>query len=139
MYLVLTEGAGHPMVHLDEERRFADQCCRVIGVGAQREVAVTFGWRDGGEYQRAARRSSHQRRHLAEAVRDEIAGGLVESLAVSLREEPGDVAEAREVAVHVPPLPIREHLVDTDPREPSAWASRASSTVAGSELPMPVI
>jgi hypothetical protein len=24
MYLVLTEGAGHPVVHLDEERRFAD-------------------------------------------------------------------------------------------------------------------
>jgi hypothetical protein len=39
MHVILAVGAGHPVVHLDEERRFTDQCRHVIGVGAQREVA----------------------------------------------------------------------------------------------------
>src|SRR5215212_7227330 len=64
------------------------------------------------------RRAPHQRRHLAEVVRHQLTRPFVEGLAVGRGEKPRDVAEAREVTMHVAPLPKREHLVDTDAGEP---------------------
>src|SRR3712207_3259269 len=46
VYLVLAVGAGHLMVRLDEEGHNADHGRRVVGVGSQREIAVTIRRRD---------------------------------------------------------------------------------------------
>src|SRR3712207_362342 len=43
MHLVLPVGARHPAVDLHEERRLADERRHVVGVGAEREVAVPIG------------------------------------------------------------------------------------------------
>jgi hypothetical protein len=41
--LVLSGGAGHPLVDLHEEGNLADERRQVVGVAAQREVAVAVG------------------------------------------------------------------------------------------------
>src|SRR5215210_776452 len=118
MHLILAVGAGHPVVHLDEEGSFSDQCRHIISVGAQREVAVAIRRPDRSEHQRASRGAPHQGWHFAEVVGCQIAGVLVEGLAVGRREKPGDMPEAREITVHITSFAIREQLVDPDNRQP---------------------
>jgi len=60
----------------------------------------------------------HQSRYLAEVVRYQLAGILVEGLAVGWGEEPREVVESGEVAVHITPFAMGKHLMDPDSRQP---------------------
>jgi len=66
--LILPEGAGHLVVHLDEERDLPDHGGHVLGVAPEREVAVPVGRRDRDEHQRTPRGLAHEARHVAEVV-----------------------------------------------------------------------
>jgi hypothetical protein len=106
------------VVYLDEKRDLADHRRGVLGMGAEREVAVPVGRRNCGEHERTPRRVPHKTRHVAEVVGYQIARSLMEGLTVGQGEEPGEVAEARIVSVHVAPLAQRQHLVDPNIGQP---------------------
>ena len=71
---VLAERARHVRVHLDEEGERPDEARGVVGVRAQRHVAVPVGWRRGGQHEGPRRVAVQHERHLAEVHRHEVAG-----------------------------------------------------------------
>ena len=92
--LVEAERARHPRVDLEEERHAADERGDVVGVRAQREVAVPVGRAGRGEHERAAR----ARRAAARGTSEKWLGTrsqppLQNACARRRREEVGDVAQ----------------------------------------------
>src|SRR5262245_9595365 len=116
--LVLPERARHQRVHFDEKGDLADERCRILGVAAEREVAVPVGRGDRGDDERGRERP-HQPRHLAEAVGHQVARAPVERVAARGREEPRYVAQTADLALDVAAFAERQHLVETDVLEPS--------------------
>ena len=124
--LVEPERARHPRVDLEEERHVPDQRGHVVGVGAEREVAVAVGRAGRGEHERPAEALPQQLRHLREVVRHEVAAAVPERLARRVREEVGDVAQpVAEGAVDVRPLVQRVHLVHAHAARARRRAPRA--------------
>ena len=116
--LVLAERARHLVVDLHEERDRPDHGGDVLGMAAEREVAVAVRRRHRGKDKRAPGGGPHQPRHVAEVVGDQVAASLVEGVAHHRGQEPRDVAQAGDLAEHVAPLAQGEHLVYADVAQP---------------------
>jgi hypothetical protein len=117
MHVVLTAGARHMPVHLEEERRFADERGGVIGVGSEREETVAIGFGSSGEHHGVGGDMTQDVRHLREMRGYEVYASGGEGRSCCCREEIRGVAQPGELSVEVAVIAQRMHLMDANTGE----------------------
>lgn len=118
MQRVLPECPRHLGVDFNEEARLADEPRGVVGIGAERDIAVRVGRRRGRQYERVRRVAFQQQWHLAEVGRHQVTASLRERRARHRRQEVRHVAEVVPIyAVQVRVIVQRVHLMHTNTRQ----------------------
>ena len=115
VHRVVTEGARHVLVRLQEHRPGAEESADVVGIGAQAEVAVAVRQRCSRDDQRATNGVTQQVRHLAEVSGHQIYATRMEVRPGHAGQEVRDVVQTVAVAaVQVATVDQRVHLVHAD-------------------------